>query len=268
MGRDGGDAAEFTGKERDAESGLDYFGARYYGSALGRFTSPDPLFFQKEMLEDPQRWNLYAYVRNSPLVLSDPTGEAIALSDDADERKKQLAALQKLAGDTGGHYLYDNAVDGKHYVGIYTNGDSGKGPDFGDTNSVAAGLKDIINNKTVADVSIQRGDAGFTNERGKTTNLDAERADGATVARGGQIHIYIRTDLDKYSNVDFFKMSNFWDADNNMSTVLGHELGHVRFKMTHTGPDPGGKGSNGAAIDFENKVRKLQNPNAAHRWLH
>jgi RHS repeat-associated protein len=32
---------KFTGKERDSESGLDYFGARYYGSALGRFTSPD-----------------------------------------------------------------------------------------------------------------------------------------------------------------------------------------------------------------------------------
>lgn len=32
---------QFTGKERDSESGLDYFGARYYGSALGRFTSPD-----------------------------------------------------------------------------------------------------------------------------------------------------------------------------------------------------------------------------------
>lgn len=33
---------KFTGKERDSESGLDYFGAKYYGSALGRFTSPDP----------------------------------------------------------------------------------------------------------------------------------------------------------------------------------------------------------------------------------
>jgi RHS repeat-associated protein len=31
-----------TGKERDAESGLDYFEARHFGSALGRFTSPDP----------------------------------------------------------------------------------------------------------------------------------------------------------------------------------------------------------------------------------
>jgi RHS repeat-associated protein len=32
----------YTGKERDAETGLDYFGARYMSSAQGRFTSPDP----------------------------------------------------------------------------------------------------------------------------------------------------------------------------------------------------------------------------------
>ncbi|HSU30873.1 MAG TPA: RHS repeat-associated core domain-containing protein [Bryobacteraceae bacterium] len=65
----------FTGKERDTETGLDYFGARFYGSALGRFTSPDPVFFQKAMLADPQRWNLYAYVRNNPLALVDPKGK-------------------------------------------------------------------------------------------------------------------------------------------------------------------------------------------------
>jgi len=33
--------SRYTGKERDAESGNDYFGARYYGSAMGRFMSPD-----------------------------------------------------------------------------------------------------------------------------------------------------------------------------------------------------------------------------------
>ena len=32
----------FTGKERDTESGNDYFGARYYASTMGRFMSPDP----------------------------------------------------------------------------------------------------------------------------------------------------------------------------------------------------------------------------------
>lgn len=62
----------FTGKERDAETGLDYFGARYLSGAQGRFTSPDPLFIEAKRLPDPQAWNLYAYVRNNPLRLVDP----------------------------------------------------------------------------------------------------------------------------------------------------------------------------------------------------
>lgn len=54
--------------------GLDYFGARYYSGATGRFTSPDaPLLDQHP--EDPQSWNLYSYVRNNPLRFTDPTGQ-------------------------------------------------------------------------------------------------------------------------------------------------------------------------------------------------
>jgi RHS repeat-associated protein len=76
----GTDAAEhhFTGKERDAESGNDYFGARYYSSAMGRFMSPD--WSAKEepvpyaQLDDPQSLNLYAYVRNNPLTRVDADG--------------------------------------------------------------------------------------------------------------------------------------------------------------------------------------------------
>ena len=64
----------FTGKERDIESGLDFFGARYYGSALGRFTSPDEVFADQHPA-DPQSWNLYGYVRNNPLKNVDPTGK-------------------------------------------------------------------------------------------------------------------------------------------------------------------------------------------------
>ena len=64
---------KFTGKERDAESGLDYFGARYLSSASGRFTSPDePLYDQQA--SDPQSWNLYNYVRNNPLRFTDAFG--------------------------------------------------------------------------------------------------------------------------------------------------------------------------------------------------
>ena len=68
-----GPAQKFTGKERDNESGLDYFGARYFSGAGGRFTSAD-LPFADQGAADPQSWNLYTYTRNSPLKYVDRTG--------------------------------------------------------------------------------------------------------------------------------------------------------------------------------------------------
>ncbi|MEO7369130.1 MAG: SpvB/TcaC N-terminal domain-containing protein [Gemmatimonadaceae bacterium] len=57
----------YTGMEKDEESGLSYHGARYYASWLGRWVSADP----KGMVDGT---NLYAYVRNNPLIYADPTG--------------------------------------------------------------------------------------------------------------------------------------------------------------------------------------------------
>ncbi len=68
----------FTGKERDFETGLDYFGARYYRAEIGRFTTVDPAMAVGENLVDPQRWNRYAYVRNNPLRYTDPDGRDVA----------------------------------------------------------------------------------------------------------------------------------------------------------------------------------------------
>ncbi len=65
---------KFTGKERDPESGLDNFEARYYGSSIGRFTSPDDPFVGWQ-LNDPQSLNLYAYVQDNPINDVDPTGQ-------------------------------------------------------------------------------------------------------------------------------------------------------------------------------------------------
>ena len=67
-------ALRFAGKERDAETGLDYFGARYYGSRAGRFTTVDPVLDVEQALVDPQRWNRYAYGTNNPLKYVDPDG--------------------------------------------------------------------------------------------------------------------------------------------------------------------------------------------------
>ncbi len=64
---------EFTAKERDGESGLDYFGARYFSASLGRFTGPDVPFLDQSPT-DPQSWNLYGYVVNRPLLFIDIDG--------------------------------------------------------------------------------------------------------------------------------------------------------------------------------------------------
>lgn len=79
----GNDASpmHFTGKERDSESGNDYFGARYFGSSLGRFMSPDDPFADQRT-GDPQSWNLYSYVRNNPLTFDDPDGHACVQGSD------------------------------------------------------------------------------------------------------------------------------------------------------------------------------------------
>jgi RHS repeat-associated protein len=64
---------KYTAHERDSETGLDYFGARYYTNLQGRFTSPDPLLSSGRPA-NPQSWNRYAYVWNNPLRLIDPNG--------------------------------------------------------------------------------------------------------------------------------------------------------------------------------------------------
>jgi RHS repeat-associated protein len=62
----------FTGKERDSESGLDNFGARYNSSSLGRFMSPDS---HVPSLTNPQSLNKYVLDFNNPLRWIDPNGQ-------------------------------------------------------------------------------------------------------------------------------------------------------------------------------------------------
>jgi RHS repeat-associated protein len=64
----------YTGQERDAETNLDFFQARYMSSGLARFMSPDPYNAGAD-LTNPQSWNGYGYVGGQPLVYTDPTGE-------------------------------------------------------------------------------------------------------------------------------------------------------------------------------------------------
>jgi RHS repeat-associated protein len=111
-------AYKFTGKERDPDIGVDYFGARFYQDAMARFYSPDDGSDQDP--SNPQSWNLYSYVRNNPVSLADEDGHAVTvceangqcstLSNDAYAQAQQgdtnnlapsLADLQAQYGATG-----------------------------------------------------------------------------------------------------------------------------------------------------------------------
>jgi RHS repeat-associated protein len=101
----------YTGKERDDETGLYYYGARYYACWLGRWTSADPLGIGAD---GP---GLYNYTRGSPVVLVDPSG-----TDSVDEQAALSAAHQQLAGQEYHRYLaeqyvrHEAAVEGEQAI--------------------------------------------------------------------------------------------------------------------------------------------------------
>ena len=96
-----GQKRQFTGKHRDSESGLDYFGARYATLVQGRFTGVDPLLSSAHTIE-PQSWNRYAYTLNNPLRFVDLKGLYVwgadaggSTTDEELRRRRQDTSLSR-----------------------------------------------------------------------------------------------------------------------------------------------------------------------------
>ncbi len=137
---------QFTSKERDVETGLDYFSARYFASAQGRFTSPDPLNIIQlrqsapsdaktqsafmQFIGDPRRWNRFAYAVNSPLVFTDKTGLDIMIIENG-----------RTSGNPAGHTAI--AITGR---GVFSMGNGEKTDPRRDSknNILNGGVKDYI----------------------------------------------------------------------------------------------------------------------------
>jgi len=107
---------KFTGKERDAGTGLDYFGARYFSAPQGRFTSVDPAMESADP-SNPQSWNRYGYALNNPLKFVDRNGRwpssihnEIILQAFPGLAREQRAILNRASYDTD----YNNRVTGFH----------------------------------------------------------------------------------------------------------------------------------------------------------
>lgn len=110
---------QFTSKERDAETGLDYFGARYLSGAQGRFMSPDwsgvPQAVPYADVTDPQTLNLYSYVRNNPLSKADLDGHCglnVACWQEAEQLVISQGDALRVAGATA--ILSGSALVGRY----------------------------------------------------------------------------------------------------------------------------------------------------------
>ena len=96
-----GTESRCSGKERDAESGLDYFRARYYSGAQGRYMIPDwslkasPVPYAN--FKNPQSLNLYSYVGHNPLTRRDANGHCWPISQCIQELSKKIDSLVSKA---------------------------------------------------------------------------------------------------------------------------------------------------------------------------
>jgi len=127
---------KFTGKERDAETGLDYFGARYYGNWLGRWSTSDPYnpILRSRNLEQfhtylgqPQNWNRYVYALNNPLKYFDPNGENVYVvtytTGNREGDKELKRAAETRAADIKNSKWFDSKKDTVLVRGVYSKQD-------------------------------------------------------------------------------------------------------------------------------------------------
>ena len=146
-----------SGKERDTESGNDYFGARYYASTMGRWMSPDPVFASAARVMDPQQWNMYAYARNNPLSITDPTGLDFNLTCTAAADGSNVSTCQ---GGVQGTTSTD--ANGKS---SFTATDV----DMNDPNDAGAGYHDQSGNQYTGTFDQNNG-VSFTDANGNTSS--------------------------------------------------------------------------------------------------
>jgi RHS repeat-associated protein len=184
---------QFTGYERDSESELDFAQARYYNATHGRFTTTDPILMEPKRAFDPQRMNLYAYVRNNPLLLVDPTGQIIDDSSlDKDEKYQRWKAA--LLATKEGQKLWDKYHNDKNFMLVI------KSDPKRDNGALTSDLK-FKDGKLI----------------GATISLGKDIGDRADAARRGPEQYPLSRSLGE-ARVD---------SDILAAGILAHEFGHV-----------------------------------------
>jgi RHS repeat-associated protein len=257
---------KFTSKERDIETGLDYFLARYYSSTQGRFTSPDEfrggpkeLFVlgsgdpKKQALPyaeltEPQSLNKYQYCYNNPLRYIDPDGHKIRYIDGQtdDERREARGRLMADLAQNERKYFTIKYDKSTHAYTLALKGNVDKALSqnhtaaFGHlvetiraTATLRLGIADTVSTRTGATYSTVLGGGGMTV--------------GADISKSRDVEVYVSRE----GNPEGVQGKTGGMISDPKSIIEAHEvLGHGRLRLLGL---PHGQHE---AIEVENEIRR------------
>ena len=225
----------FTGKQRDYESNLDFFDARYFGGGnnLGRFMTPDPAGQRATNPSDPQTWNMYVYVRNNPTTLTDTTGLDFYLSCQQESSTCGHVDGYKglFQGSTGDNGQFNATVVTSASLSDPKSGNTatvnGSGLQITTKNGTAEGV--FINNTAAADISGSGALSGF--------NFHVNYSDTATGnLAGGSVQFNGSLDQAR-SLLQSRGAFNLGIIDEVDGSIFGFHPGTDQFRFG-TGPSP------------------------------
>jgi RHS repeat-associated protein len=236
---DEGVRQKFSNQERDTETALDYFGARYYSAKQGRFSSVDN-FLNDTTVNDSGSWNLYSYARNNPLMYIDPNGEKVYVGN------LTAADLDEFLARANYTYGCDScvSVDADGFLTADTSGLSSE--------VVAATqfLTDAINAPAAralftVEVTNNNPNVSFGDSGGRAGSVNIKQANGTTI-RTAAIVIVLDFGDDQHVTGDAEMKASF------LNLVWAHEISHW-FPTAKV--DPTASGVRGPVDNPINEIR-------------
>ena len=198
----------FNAKELDEETGMYYYGARYYEPRLSLWMSTDP------MQERYPNINSYCYTSNNPIKFIDPDGEKLVLAGSRQDRMKVLKFLQRLTNDN----LFVNRKTGEVTIGGKRWSNRNKNLKTG-----TSLLRDVINNKHTTTIYQNADDERSATTLEKWGRKEFKHPAGSLPGSDAQIDIDLSSTTNTVRNPKSGRSENGYTP---AEITLGHELIH------------------------------------------
>ena len=212
---------KYTGKERDAETGWDYYGARYYDPRVGRWLGIDPLAQTNPNLSP------FAYCANNPLKFIDADGRNYGVTIDHEKKTVTISATYYVSDDESREAAEQGAAEWNAYTGTYTTGD-------GEEYAVSFELKVVqVAQSYLAENAMANDPTGNTFEVSQTKFEQAVRSSNSPDGTAG---ITIKTPSGNRRQV-------YMPEHGTNGDLFAHEMGHTLFQE-HGGDVMSGNFSN------------------------